>query len=100
MEIELHNIPEVITIENEIFVLFGAIIITPLLLDDDDIDTMRFVSAVKLNQSWSLFDDMKTKPMFVSSKKKFFIQCLLYTKTFTSSDPENLTQPTITTASL
>lgn len=99
-EIKSCNIPEVIGIENEKFALFGAIIVIPPLLNDDDFDIRRFVSAVKLNQTWSLFDDMKTKPMFIASEKKFFIHCLLYTKILTSSteSAENLTRPTMTTA--
>lgn len=100
MEIKLCNIPEVIVIDNEKFALFGAIIATPLLVDDVDFDIRRFVSAVKLNKTWSLFDDMTTKPVFIASEKKIFIDCLLCTKILDSASEstENLNLPTMTTA--
>lgn len=100
-ETKLCNIPEVIGIENEKFVLFGVVIVIPLLLDDDDLDISHFVSAVKLNKCWTLYDDMKTKPMFIPSEKTFFVSCLLYTKVLTNStEPaESLNHPpTIATA--
>lgn len=45
-------------------------------------DEGHYAAAVKLNASWSIFDEKKSKPHFVSSKKKFSVHSLLFTKEF------------------
>lgn len=73
----LGEIPEIIKIQKADYVLFGVLlIIHPIVTNDDD----HYVAAIKVNASWSVFDDKKSKPYFVSKKKKFSIHSLLYTK--------------------
>lgn len=76
-DVSLAQIPEVIKIGNENCILFGEILyIDPLIEGDNG----HYVAAIKLNATWSIFDDKKSKSHYVAAKKIVFVHTLLYTK--------------------
>lgn len=74
--VSLAEIPEVIKLNNEDYVLFGGILYLDPLIEGDK---GHYITAIKINATWNIFDDKKTKPYFVSSKKTFTVDTLLYT---------------------
>lgn len=65
--------------------MFGAILyIYPTLEGDSG----HYISAIKINETWNIFDDMKTQPHFVSKNKIFVVNSLIYT------EKENIAAPT------
>lgn len=73
---KLSEIPDVVEIQED-KILFGAILyIYPLLEGDSG----HYVTAIKINENWSTFDDMKTQPHLVSKKKIFVVHTLIYTE--------------------
>lgn len=75
--IRLAEIPEIIKIHKDNCSLFGAILYVDPLIEGDK---GHYVAAIKVNSTWSIFDDKKSKPYFISSKKAFSVHTLLYTK--------------------
>lgn len=80
----LAEIPDVIDLCDEKYVLFGGILHLEAIMEGD---TRHYVTAVKINETWTIFDDRKKQPYYVSSKKNFPIHTLLYTK---RSDAESV----------
>lgn len=73
---KLSEIPVVVKLQGD-KILFGAILfIYPTL----ECDSGRYVTTIKINESWSIFDDTKTQPYFVSHKKTFVVNALIYTE--------------------
>lgn len=71
------EIPEIMKVQTYNWILFGAILYINSLVEDDE---GHYVASIKVNATWSVFDDRKSKPIFVSQKKKNFIHMLLYTR--------------------
>ncbi len=73
--LKLSEIPVVVKSKEE-SILFGAILyIYPML----ERDSGHYVTAIKVNENWSIFDDKKIQPHFVSQKKVFVVHALIYT---------------------
>lgn len=60
---KLSEIPDVIQIQKNDKILFGAILFIHPVLEGD---TGRYLASIKVNENWITFDDMKTQPRFVS----------------------------------
>lgn len=75
IEHELSKIP--ISIWNDTYILAAAILSYPGVWDKD---VRHFTAAIKLNQNWEIYDDIKQKPEEVSSRKSFAIRALFYLK--------------------
>lgn len=88
-EISLAEIPEIIKISKDTCILFGAILYMDPLLEGDK---GHYVASIKINATWSIFDDRKSKSYFFSSKKKVSVHTLLYIK-----NSENLSKEAKTT---
>lgn len=73
---KLSEIPVVVKLQGD-KILFGAILFIYPTLEGD---SGRYVTAIKINESWSIFDDTKTQPYFVSQKKTFVVNALIYTE--------------------
>lgn len=72
--LKLSEIPGVVKSKEE-NVLFGAILYFILCLRV----TGHYVTAIKVNENWSIFDDKKIQPHFVSQKKVIVVHALIYT---------------------
>lgn len=43
-------------------------------------DRGHYVAAIKINATWNIFDDKKSKSHFASSKKEFYVHTVMYIK--------------------
>lgn len=78
---KLMEIPQVINIFGENFVIAGAIIFIPPLIEGD---IGHYVCANKINNQWEIIDDNDSKtPRVTSSKSSYCIHALMYVTTST-----------------
>lgn len=75
MQWKLVDIPETITIENQHFVIAGAIVFIPPLSGDIG----HYVCACKVNNQWEVYDDQDSKsPKRKSARSNVTIHALMY----------------------
>lgn len=72
----LENVPVTIKVTKGTYVLCGAILFKP---PTSSVDIGHYVvAAVKINDTWEVFDDMQSKSKLFSRSKKVIIHNLLY----------------------
>lgn len=76
MQYKLKDIPEIITISNKHFVIVGAIVFIPPIVDGD---VGHYICADKVNNQWEIYDDLDSKsPKNKSSQANVIIHALMY----------------------
>lgn len=70
------HVPEVIKLLDKVFVIAGAILYCPPVVEND---IGHNVCAIKINNQWETYDDKDSKsPKNISSKTNVVIQILMY----------------------
>lgn len=73
-----HKFSEIpITIMNDSYVLFAAFLYS---YGVSDSDIGHYTTAIKINDKWEIYDDLKQKSEEISPNKAVFIHALLYLK--------------------
>lgn len=73
---KLKDVPEVTSFLNKVFVINGAILYYPPVVDSD---IGHNVCAIKVNNEWEVYDDNDSKsPNRISSKADVIAQILMY----------------------
>lgn len=73
---KLEDIPETINISNNSFVIVGAIVFIPPIMETD---IGHYIAAVKFNNQWQIYDDYDPKsPKIKSAKSNVLIHALVY----------------------
>ena len=57
------------------FVLFGAILFTPPLIPED---LGHYTAAIKLNQRWEVYDDIRNGTYEISNEETVYFSVLFY----------------------
>lgn len=80
---KIKDVPLVLNIFNQKYVLFGLAVFKPPLLQGD---VGHYTSAIRINNKWEMYDDLRSRPFTVSSKEKVVIHVMFYIKV---DDSEN-----------
>ncbi|KAJ6639209.1 hypothetical protein Bhyg_11951 [Pseudolycoriella hygida] len=71
------DVPLVLNVQNKNYVLFGIVIFNPPLLEED---IGHYIAAIRLNNRWECYDDLRTKPYPISGYTRAVIHCIFYVR--------------------
>lgn len=71
----LNEIPPAITLNNKQYLLSSVIIFEP---PHSHLGVGHFSTAIRLNERWEVFDDLRSNPYFVSSTQKLVVHSIMY----------------------
>lgn len=74
-ETKLEDLPIKLEFGIKVYALFGVILFHPPLIQDD---SGHYVAAVKLNNTWQIFDDLKSKTYNIKKTEKVVVHFLFY----------------------
>lgn len=75
---KIKDVPLVLSIFDQKYVLFGLVLFKPPIFDSD---IGHYTCAIRLNNKFEMYDDMRAKPFSVSANENAVIHCLFYIKT-------------------
>lgn len=74
---KIKDVPLVLNLFTLKYVLFGLVIFKPPLLE---CDTGHYTSAIRINNKWEMYDDLRSKPFTVPANENAVIHCIFYIK--------------------
>lgn len=80
---KIKDVPLVINVSKNKYVLFGLIMFKPPFLE---CDIGHYTAAIRINNKWEVFDDMRSQSYCISSNTSAVIHCILYIKSGASDD--------------
>ncbi|KAJ6648081.1 Cationic amino acid transporter 2, partial [Pseudolycoriella hygida] len=84
---KMNDVPMVLDISNIEYVLFGIIIFNQPFLESN---TGHYSAAIRLNNRWEVYDDLRPKPYELPGNNRAVIHCVFYLK-FGNNPPTSST---------
>lgn len=74
---KIKDVPVVIQVFSAWYFLVGLVLFNPPIFETD---IGHYTAAIRLNNKWEIYDDMRSKPHPISANENAVIHCLFYIK--------------------